>query len=149
MANYKLIARANLIPIEEAVLADGTDKVTVLDSNIDRDFGADVELTLGTAEVIVHQEDVSLVDTDTLDNLITGLNATDDVKWIFVKLKGGGELSITWGTMTGIGLWNEEDWSFFTLGDSQGINYETAGGITFSAVSGTPTFDIVVGKSRG
>lgn len=148
MATFKVMAKTNIFPLEITTLSNGTSTVKTIDSNVGKDFSSTVELSSGTTESLIYQEGISLSSTNTLDNLVTALNSSTNVRWVYIKMSSDGEIKMTWSSGGNIGLWEKDDWAAFTLGDKLGEVIVNASQITLEPKSGTPTFDIVVMTNR-
>lgn len=86
MAEFKLKLSGSVIPIEEVTLSDGQDKVTALNSNIDRIFASSLVKSFSTTATNVQFRNYTTTDSFVYaDDLFNNLPQT--ISFLFIRIK--------------------------------------------------------------
>lgn len=149
MSKFYLRYGVSVIPIEETTLSDGSTTVKNIDSNIGKAYGAEdeVQYSTSTGHIISGEFNVTSNVAASIDSFITALNNTDNVDWLFLKLKSGVEVEV--GVGSGHINLHEPGFAFnICLTDSQGVNTTQASNITLATVvTGTATIEYLIIKN--
>jgi hypothetical protein len=145
MSNFYVISSGSVLPIEEVTLADGTTTKRAIDSTIGQGTASTSEMSFGTTPNSIYEENIEFTPSTraTLDTLISSVNSTDSIDFIFVKLVNDEEISIQLKSGGKVYLHQAGDFFVAKLSDSQGIENTLANQISFGG-PGTSTAKVSI-----